>query len=125
MKILSRFMIILFLVSGCKSKISNELSNQDIEIHLQGWFSDTPVEVYLDNSSVFLDTVSTGSIIAVAMIIPMNISEGKHKLRVKVGDSVESEEVFEIESTLFIGVNYDSTERKILFSLQKEPFIYF
>ncbi len=56
------------------------------QIHLQSWFSDTPVKVIVDNSQVFADTITTGSILAFAAIIPVQVSQGAHELIVTVAD---------------------------------------
>ena len=111
-------LLLTLFIYGC-----NE-SSHDIEIHLQARYSNTPVIVFLDNSLVLADTVSTGSIIGVAEIIPMNISEGQHKLHVKANGNAVYEEEFDISSTLFVGVLYDSSQSNISFYFQSEQFYY-
>ena len=115
---------LFFFLFGCSSKVPNESSKHNFEIHLQSWFSNTPVKVFFDDSLVLEDTVSTGSIIGIAKIIPMNISEGKHKLRITANGSAEYEEIFEINSTLYVGVSYESARSNISFIFQNEQFYY-
>ena len=119
-----KLIIMMFLISGCTSTDPNEVLKHDIEIHLQSWYSNTPVEVYLDDSLILSDTVSTGYILAFASIIPMTISEGTHNLRVKANTHVEFEENFEVKSTLYVGVLYDSTQSKVLYIFQNDQFYY-
>ena len=115
---------VIFIIFGCTSTDPTESSNHDFEIHLQAWFSNTPVEVFLDDSLFFRDTVSTGSIIAIAMIIPTNIVEGRHELRVVANGESEYVETFEIKSTLYVGVTYESTQSEISFNFQTDKFYY-
>jgi len=115
---------VIFILFGCTSTDPNESSIHDFEIHLQAWFSNTPVEVFLDDSLFFRDTVSTGSIIAIAKIIPTNLVEGKHELRVTANGDTEYVETFEIKSTLYVGVTYESTQSKISFNFRTDKFYY-
>lgn len=94
------------------------------EVHLQRWYNDTPIEVRIDNTQIFNDTVTTGYILALAKIIPFNINKGTHTLSVKIADSISSETTFTISDTLYIAVNYNSTTSEIAFIIQKNPFYY-
>jgi hypothetical protein len=94
------------------------------QIHLQNWFSDTPVKVVVDNSQVFSDTITTGSILAFAAIIPVQVSQGTHGLIVTVADSVSNDTAFTITDTLYIGVNYNEITSTIRFVFRDRPFYY-
>ena len=110
---------------SCNNNV--EPTNQDVadlfQIHLQGWFSNTPVKVRLDYSQIFIDTVTTGSIIAVAAIIPAKVYKGTHFLSV-TADSITNDTTFTITDTLYIGVNYSSTNSRITYRFQHYPFGY-
>jgi len=127
MNALQKFVMLLFIifvVSGCNSTDPNNISKHDIEIHLQSWFSNTPVKVFLNDSLMLSDTISTGSILAYASIIPVTLSEGEHKLHVMANKNAELEDWFEVNSTLYIGVHYDSLQSKISYIFQNNPFYY-
>jgi hypothetical protein len=94
------------------------------QIHLQSGFSNTPVKVSVDFSQVFSDTVTTGSILAFAAIIPVQVSIGTHFLNVTVANSVSKDTAFTIADTLYIGVNYDATIPGITYHFQRWPFYY-
>ena len=115
--------ILIFFI-GCSAKDPTEPSNQEFEIHLQTWYSNTPVEVDLDNSLIMKDTISTGAIIAVAKIIPVTVSTGNHKLCVVANETSEHMELFEIRSKLYVGVIYNPTQSYISFNFQTEKFLY-
>jgi hypothetical protein len=115
---------VILILLGCTSTDPNESSNHDFEIHLQAWFSNTPVEVFLDDSLFLRDSISTESSIAIARIIPTNLVEGTHELRVIANGEAEYMETFEIKSTLYVGVIYESTQSKISFHFQTDKFYY-
>jgi hypothetical protein len=94
------------------------------QIHLGSWFSHTPVKVAVDNSQVFADTVTTGSVLAFAAIIPVQVSKGTHGLNVTIVGSVSKDTTFTIADTLYIGVNYNATSSRISYALQRQPFYY-
>ena len=94
------------------------------EIHLQAWFSHTPVLISVDQSQVFANTVSTGSILAFAAIIPLQVTQGTHKLTVSIAGTVSKDTSFTISDTLFVGVSYNSTNGTINYRFQRNPFYY-
>jgi hypothetical protein len=94
------------------------------QIHLQTGFSHTPVKVAVDNSQVFADSVTTGLALAVAAIIPVQVSKGTHGLNVTVGSSAFKDTTFAIADTLYVGVTYDATTSRITYVLQRRPFYY-
>ena len=94
------------------------------QIHLLGWFTHMLVKVTVDNSQVFADTITTGSILAFAAIIPVQVSKGTHRLNVNVAETVSKDTTFTITDTLYIGVSYDETTSKIMYVFRHEPFGY-
>ena len=93
-------------------------------IHLQSWFSHTPVVVFVDESQVFADTVSTGYAVAVAAIIPVQIDQGAHLLTVTVPNQVSKDTLFTIYDTLYAAVYYDSARASIDYHFQRNRFVY-
>jgi len=127
-KYYSALILLLLVISlySCNNNVDS--TDQEIadlfQIHLQSWFSNTPVKVRVDYSQIFVDTVTTGSIIAVAAIIPVEIYRGTHFLSVTVADSITNDTTFSINDTLYIGVNYSSTTSRITYRFQQYPFGY-
>ena len=93
-------------------------------IHLQSWFSNTPVIVFVDESQVFADTVSTGYAVAVAAIIPVQINQGPHLLTVTIPNRVSKDTLFSIYDTLYAAVYYDSAKATIDYHFQRNQFGY-
>jgi hypothetical protein len=94
------------------------------EIHLQAWFSHTPVKVAVDYSEVFDDTITTGDILAFAAIVPVQVSRGVHALRVTADGSFAKDTTFTIIDSLYVGVNYNVTTSRINYIFQRHPFRY-
>lgn len=123
---LSFLLIILLFINGCDNNVdTNKAEPADhLQVDLQTWFLNVNVKVSIDNSIVFNDTVTTGSILAYAAIIPINITKGKHSLKVTVENTITNESTFTIDDTLYVGVHYSATNSNITFDFQKEPFPY-
>ena len=123
---LSLLLIVLFFINSCDNNVdANEKEPADhFQIDLQTWFSNVKVKVSVDNSIVFDDTVTTGSILAYAAIIPVDINKGTHSLKVTVDNSITKESTFSINDTLYVGVNYSAINSNITFDFQNEPFPY-
>jgi hypothetical protein len=94
------------------------------QIHLQSWFSNTPVFVSVDQTQVFADTVSTGYAIAVAAVIPVQVNQGTHKLGVNIANFLFKDTSFTIYDSLYVGVHYDSANAVISYRFQRNPFVY-
>lgn len=118
--------LLVFSFYSCNNNVDS--NNQEIanlfQIHLQGGFSNTPVKVNVDYSQTFNDTVTTGSIIAVAAIIPVDIYKGTHLLKVTIADSITKDTTFTINDTLYIGVNYSPSTSNITYNFRHTPFPY-
>ena len=125
-KILVLLALAIPLVTGCKTSTETPAKQQadECKIYLQTWYNHTPVKVYVDNASIFNDTVSTGYILAFAAIIPVEIKAGSHNLRVSIADSVFGYTRFTIEDSLYIGVYYDSGKPEVNFEFREKPYMY-
>jgi hypothetical protein len=118
--------VLIFLFNNCNN--STEPTIQEFaklfEIHLQGGFSNTPVKVKVDNSQLLNDTVTTGSILAYAAIIPAQINKGLHSLSITIDDSITKDTTFTINDTLYIGVNYKQSTSSINYYFRYHSFPY-
>lgn len=94
------------------------------EVHLQWVFSQTPVKVFIDNSQLFSDTVSSSSVVGVAKIIPVSITNGLHSLRVALSNSLTKDTLFTIQDTMYIGVKYNKQNSQIEYSFTRMRFLY-
>jgi hypothetical protein len=114
---LSFLLLILFFIYGCDNNVdTNKAEPADhFQVDLQTWFSNVNVKVSIDNSIVFNDTVTTGSILAYAAIIPIDINKGTHSLKVTVENSITNESTFTINDTLYVGVHYSATNSNVTF----------
>ena len=115
------------LVVSCEDEnvTGSESKNAEIfEIHLQTWFENNPVQVKFDNEIIFDDTISTGSILAYASIISLDVTQGEHYIQVIVNDSIQGDTTLTIGDSLYVAVNYNSDQKEIGFYTQNEPFAY-
>ena len=94
------------------------------QVHLQWQFSKTPVTVYIDNSVIFSDTVTSSPMVGVAKIIPAKIANGYHALRVTVLNSISKDTSFIVQDTLYIGVQYNKPNSLIEYYFTRKQFLY-
>ena len=122
----SFLLLILFFINSCDNNVdTNKPEPADhFQVDLQTWFSNVKVKVSVDNNIVFDDTVTTGSILAYAAIIPVELNKGLHSLMVTVDNSLIKDTTFTINDTLYVGVNYSVASSKITFTFQHQPFPY-
>ena len=119
------FMIIFsFSCDRDKSTQPQEMGDCLLNVHLQVWFSATPVTVYVDKYAVFEDTISTGYILPVAEVITTFVDQGSHRLGIKINNQIFIDTTFVIDDTLYVGINYSSCNSEINFRFQHEPFYY-
>jgi len=97
---------------------------KSFQVHLQAWYSQTPVEVKIDNSKVFSGTISTGAVLGVAHVIPLRIPTGEHYMSVTVANSLMKDTSFTLSDSLYVGVGYDAVNPRITFLFQRERFAY-
>lgn len=128
MKVLLLILIISSVISlNCQNSTEpvQEPELADVfRIDLQGGFSLTPVQVKLDNTQIFFDTVSTGSILAFAAVIPVQIYKGTHTLSVTVDNLITKSTTFNISDSLYAGVNYNKNNSEVTIIFREEPFGY-
>ena len=123
--VLVLFVSLLFVSCEDENVTSSESTSAEIfEIHLQTWFENNPVQVKFDNEIIFDDTISTGSILAYASIISLDVTQGEHNIQVIVNDSIQGDTTLTIGDSLYVAVNYNSDQKEIGFYTQNEPFAY-
>ena len=124
----TKTLIILFfglLFYSCESGTEPEVKQAKVfEIHLQSSYNKTPVQVIFDSKIVLNDTISTGSILAYAAIIPLKVSQGKHKMRAIINNIAEAETLLIVGDSLYATVNYNPENNTIYFGGQTWPFPY-
>ena len=127
----TKYIVILFfpiLMFQCACDTTTEAPSKNFaslcQIHLQVGFSQTWVGVTIDNAKVFEGEISTIGILGYAAIIPVQVSQGTHKLNVGVFNSASKDTIFTVIDSLYIGVNYDATNAKISYIFQRHPFPY-
>ena len=127
----SKYIALLFLpifMFQCACDTTTEAPHNDLakfcQIHLQEGFSQTWVGVTIDNFKVFEGEISTISILGYAAIIPVQVSQGTHKLNVGVFNSTSKDTIFTIYDSLYIGVKFDAANAKLSYIIQRHPFPY-
>ncbi len=124
-----RPIVILIFVSTificCEETTSPAIEHAEVfQVHLQGGFEQTHVQLELDEFRVFNDTITTGSILSVAAIVRLDVFQGNHKLRVIINYSIDEEKTFFVGDSLYVAVSYDSYKKDISFREQTKPFLY-
>jgi len=94
------------------------------QVHLQSYYSQTPVEVKIDNSEVFSGTISTGAVLGFARIVPLQVMPGVHSMSVNVAHALTKDTSFTLSDSLYVGVGYDAVNPRITFVFQRERFAY-
>ena len=116
---------------GCG--IFNENRDGDtLEVHLQSNFDGERVQVKIDGRTVFHDRVRTDHLIGLADVIALKLPEGKYRVRIEVDGEFSTEQQFELEDRLFIGVTFhrrsipeSSIVEGIHFRFSDTPILYF
>lgn len=117
--------VISLLLLSCNKATEPESPVADVfQIHLQAWFLQTPVEVKLDNAKVFFGAITTSELLGCALIIPLQVTPGKHSISVTVANSITKDTSFTLSDTLFVGVRFGVVDRRITYSFQKKTFRY-
>jgi len=116
-----------FIFFQCKHEVTTSpkpVPASVFRIDLQDGFSNTPVVVYVDQSRVFADTVSTNIAVSVAAIIPVQINQGIHTLGIVIPNSVSKDTSFLVLDSLYVGVGYSALNGTIDFVFWQRPFPY-
>jgi hypothetical protein len=116
-----------FIFFQCKHEVTTSpkpVPASVFRIDLQSGFSNTPVVVYVDQSQVFADTVSTNIAVSVAAIIPVQINQGIHTLGIVIPNSVSKDTSFLVPDSLYVGVGYSALKGTIDFIFWQRPFPY-
>ena len=127
-RIKSHVLIILFLsliFTFCKNGTEPERKKAEVfEIWLESGFQNNSVQIEFDGNLVFGDTVSTDSIFLVGAIIPLDVIQGSHHLRVVVNTSCDADTTLKVGDSLYVAVNYNRNPQKIYFYAQTRPVMY-
>jgi hypothetical protein len=126
LKIMFVLFIIMIFQLACNTTTETSPANMAkvFQIHLQSGFAQTPVTITIDNSQIFSDIISTSALSGVAAIVPAQVTNGTHFLRVTVSNSVSKDTTFTIQDTLYIGVNYSSQNSQINYYFTRKGFLY-
>lgn len=115
--------ILPLLFAGCElDGTAGEPTAAHLEVHVQTWFHDTPVRVWIDGRQVLDDEVSTGAILAYAATISTQVGAGPHHLRARV-DGIAADTTVSVDDTLYVGVDR-MEDGRIAFHAQRTPFAY-
>lgn len=111
---------------GCSLAGEEASAPAYLEVHLMGWFDQTPVRVELDGQVLLAGRVSTGTGFSsgYAAILPVPLEGGTHTLRIAVADAALAETTLVVPDTLYLGIHYDPATRTVGFTAQKQPFGY-
>jgi len=124
LKLFSAAAISIMLLS-CNEATQLEPTYAEVfQVHLQSYYSQTPVEMKIDNSEVFSGTISTGAILGFAQLIPLQVMPGEHSMSVNVNHALTKDTSFSLGDTLYVGVEYDAVNSRITYLFQRERFVY-
>jgi len=120
------FAIFILLEPACERPTETPPANiaNLFEIHLQSAFYHTPARVFIDNSQVFADTVSTSPLLGIAARIPAQVGKGTHIITVNVFNSIAKDTTFTIVDTLFICVNYNTSTSQLTYYFTRRRPLY-
>ena len=90
---------------------------------MQSNFENDNVNVYVDNVLVFESVISTNHTISLAASTKKTLKDGQHEIKVIVNSKTHSES-FNLDSDLYIGVNYNRDSKTISMIYRRTPFLY-
>ena len=134
--------LILFACSGSNRPTDSEeesIIKIPLEVHLQSGFDKNRVRVeihtgfsefvngeanaWIGVTPLFNEVVTTFPALGLAEIVRTTMESGQHSIKVVVEDSIEVQSVFDLQDTLFIGVNYVSGSELTL-NFSEDQFMY-
>lgn len=118
------FVKFMFL-SGVVLVLQSCAGNQHpLHLHLQSQFNNDYVQVDIDGSQVYADSVTTNNVLGLADTYSLNEEEGPHVIHIAVNNIVNYTDSFQLNDELYIGINYDAWQQNIHLIYSAEPFLY-
>lgn len=124
------FVCVMVLLTGCKKEsVTNIDSSKSypITVDFQTGFDKDSAVILLDGKSVAsFESVTTDPIIVLAASGKFTLTPGAHTLSVELPkDHFRSDTTFtQEEKDVWVSINYNREQRKILYNFQYSPFQY-
>lgn len=100
-------LFLLVALPGCRI-VQEEHLQYPLEVHLQVDFRGENVRVEVDRELVFEGRVETDDVLGFAEIIRLDLTPGRHRIRVRVGDTFGAETSFNFQPPMALGVQFFS-----------------
>jgi hypothetical protein len=107
------------LCFACKK----ETRSFPVAVDLQSQFNNDNVNVYIDNVLVFGKIITTNDVLSLAASTSKTLKEGQHEIKVFVNSKTLNQS-FNLDSDLYIGINYNRDSSTISLRYWETPFIY-
>lgn len=93
-------------------------------MNLQGNFNQDSITIFLDNQQIFSKQVTTNNLLGLADVVaPISKESGSHQLKIEM-NGISTAENFNLQSALYVGINFNPTTKKFELIYSKEPFLY-
>ena len=111
------------LLCACDSSVSKSPEN-NLHIHLQGGFNQTPVQVLLNGELVYDEIVTTDNALGLAGGASFLTQSRLHMVEVRVAHDLLWQEVLITRSPLYLGVNFREDTNEIRVEKSRRPYLY-
>src|SRR5690606_39337603 len=96
----------LGFLSGCRV-LDDAGTGHPLEVHLQSGFRGDLVLVEINGAAIFEGRVETDPWSGLARVVEHNLDEGRHRIRIQVGNVIDAERALTFEPPLAIGVRFN------------------
>ncbi len=93
-------------------------------LDMHSLFLNDHVQLVVDGTVCFDQTVSTNLVIGYAGGTKLNVQGGKHSLQIFVNDKLKVSEQLSIDRNLYTGIQYDRSGEQISLLFSDAPFVY-
>lgn len=125
-RIASTFIIVTLTLISCKETTVSPPEQYPLSVHLQtGFFSDSIV-VEVDDKITFKGRVATIPDSGLARVLSLTVSEGSHKLSIRIpNNGIQTDTAF-IQPTgpFYVAASYRRDQLKLIYTFSSSPFSY-
>lgn len=112
------------LLSACDASTIVD-TEENLHVHFQGGFSQTPVQVVLNGRTVYNETVSTNYALGLAGGESFLMQPGMNVVEIRAAHDLLWKNLLILRSPVYLGVNIQESENEIQVVRRAEPFLYY
>jgi hypothetical protein len=115
--------IVVLAVAGCDD---DKPENKDLSLHVQSEFDGDQIVIEVDGKIVLDQEVTTNPVLGVDLdaMKTFSFARGVHSIKIKVNEADELITTVQLDSDLYIGVNYDRETEQLSIVQSMQRFLY-